>query len=196
MDARIPPGSRLGPISPLLALCSLSQVLHVAADGTYSAWLPQLRSFSSLYAASTSVNVTLSVPPGSFLSFLEAESQRSALAYSDAYVASSTDVVQLAETPGMLSPLEPLLFQNLSLDWYGIAQAYRLTSARFAGATWGVPLSGASVLLYYRSDVLPPAQVPRTWQQLLALAKAYQGKDLNRDGQADYSFCFQRGAGA
>ena len=33
---------------------------------------------------------------------------------------------------------------------------------------------------------------PKTWDDYLAIAKAFQGKDLNGDGKADYGSCIAK----
>src|SRR5258708_21684597 len=49
-------------------------------------------------------------------------------------------------------------------------------------------------MFYYRSDLIKPP--PATWDEYVAMAQQFQGKDLNGDGQGDYGSCiaFKRGA--
>ena len=49
-------------------------------------------------------------------------------------------------------------------------------------------------MVYYRSDVLKRdgLKPPATWDDYLAIAQRYQGKDLNGDGKADYGSCIAK----
>jgi multiple sugar transport system substrate-binding protein len=49
-------------------------------------------------------------------------------------------------------------------------------------------------MAYYRSDLLKQAgmQPPKTWDDYLAIAKAFNGKDLNGDGKPDYGSCIAK----
>ena len=49
-------------------------------------------------------------------------------------------------------------------------------------------------MVYYRTDLLKQAgmQPPKTWDDYLAIAKAFNGKDLNGDGKPDYGSCIAK----
>jgi multiple sugar transport system substrate-binding protein len=49
-------------------------------------------------------------------------------------------------------------------------------------------------MVYYRSDLLKEAgmSAPKTWDDYLAIAKAFQGKDLDGDGKPDYGSCIAK----
>ena len=49
-------------------------------------------------------------------------------------------------------------------------------------------------MVYYRSDLLEQAGMapPKTWDDYIAIAKAFQGKDLDGDGTGDYGSCIAK----
>ncbi|KXZ55594.1 hypothetical protein GPECTOR_2g1144 [Gonium pectorale] len=78
-------------------------------------------------------------------------------------------------------------FQNTSV-YYDSQQRKFLTVV--------LPLDGNIKLLYYRRDVFAEHNltVPRTWDEVVAVAKALDalGLDRNGDDKADKAFCFER----
>ncbi len=61
----------------------------------------------------------------------------------------------------------------------------------FGGRVVALPTHGLSYLLAYRTDLFVPAglQLPRTWDEVVALAAHFNGTDLNGDGEPDYGIC-------
>ncbi len=51
-------------------------------------------------------------------------------------------------------------------------------------------------MVYYRTDLLKQAGLtpPTNWDEYLAIAKQFHGKDLNGDGKMDYGSCMSKGA--
>ncbi|MEH2259570.1 extracellular solute-binding protein [Nostoc sp.] len=51
-------------------------------------------------------------------------------------------------------------------------------------------------MVYYRTDLLKQAGLtpPTNWDEYLAIAKRFHGKDLNGDGKMDYGSCMSKGA--
>ena len=49
-------------------------------------------------------------------------------------------------------------------------------------------------MAYYRTDLLKEAgmEPPKTWDDYLAIAEHFNGKDLNGDGKADYGSCIAK----
>src|SRR5207244_4157861 len=49
-------------------------------------------------------------------------------------------------------------------------------------------------MVYYRSDLLDKdgLKPPQTWDDYIAIAKKYQGQDLNGDGKPDYGSCIAK----
>jgi hypothetical protein len=60
-----------------------------------------------------------------------------------------------------------------------------------------LPLDNAMLLLFYRADVLEQHQMlpPSSWDQLLKLAAALNGTDMNGDGTSDHAVCINLAAG-
>src|SRR5437660_11300311 len=92
---------------------------------------------------------------------------------------------------GYLEDLSDRVKADSSLQWNDIAPFFRDFSATYQGKVYSVPLDGDFQMVYYRSDILAKDGVkpPETWEDFLAIAKQYQGKDLNGDGKADYGSC-------
>ena len=92
---------------------------------------------------------------------------------------------------GYLEDLSDRVKADTALQWNDIAPFFRDFSATYQGKVYSVPLDGDFQMAYYRSDILAKDNVkpPETWEDFLAIAKQYQGKDLNGDGKADYGAC-------
>ena len=77
------------------------------------------------------------------------------------------------------------------MQWQDIAPFFRDFSATYQGKVYTIPLDGDFQMIYYRSDLLAKdgVQPPATWDDYLAIAKKYQGQDLNGDGTPDYGSC-------
>ncbi len=92
---------------------------------------------------------------------------------------------------GYLEDLSDRVKTDTALQWNDIAPFFRDFSATYQGKVYSVPLDGDFQMVYYRSDILQKDGVkpPETWDDFLAIAKQYQGKDLNGDGKPDYGAC-------
>src|SRR6266478_5884991 len=92
---------------------------------------------------------------------------------------------------GYLEDLSDRVKTDTALQWNDIAPFFRDFSATYQGKVYSVPLDGDFQMVYYRSDILAKDGVkpPETWDDFLAIAKQYQGKDLNGDGKPDYGAC-------
>ncbi|TMD15190.1 MAG: extracellular solute-binding protein [Chloroflexi bacterium] len=93
--------------------------------------------------------------------------------------------------PGYLEDLTDRVQNDSTLQWNDIAPFFRDFSATFKGRVYTIPLDGDFQMVYYRKDLLQKdgLQPPVTWQDYIAIAKHFQGKDLNGDGKADYGSC-------
>ncbi|MBN3885640.1 MAG: extracellular solute-binding protein [Nostoc sp. JL34] len=82
-----------------------------------------------------------------------------------------------------------------ALQWQDIAPIFRDVSARYKQHIYAIPLDGDFQMVYYRSDLLKTAglEPPTTWDDYLAIAKQFHGKDLNNDGEPDYGSCMAKG---
>ncbi|WP_333276562.1 extracellular solute-binding protein [Microcoleus sp. N9_B1] len=81
-----------------------------------------------------------------------------------------------------------------ALEWDDIAPLFRDFSANYKGRTYTIPLDGDFHMVYYRTDLLKQAGLkpPETWDDYLAVAKQFHGKDLNGDGEPDYGSCIPK----
>src|SRR5712671_7027933 len=92
---------------------------------------------------------------------------------------------------GYLEDLTARVQKDSALQWNDIAPFFRDFSATFKGKVYTIPLDGDFQMVYYRKDLFQKdgIQPPATWDDYIAAAKHFQGKDLNGDGKADYGSC-------
>lgn len=57
---------------------------------------------------------------------------------------------------------------------------------KWDGKLYAFPLSADGRVLAYRTDLMSKSEVPTTWEQYIAIAKKFNGKDLNGDGKPDF----------
>jgi multiple sugar transport system substrate-binding protein len=95
---------------------------------------------------------------------------------------------------GYLEDITDRVKADQALKWDDIAPFFRDFSASYKGRTYTIPLDGDFQMVYYRSDLLKKdgVQPPATWDDYLAVAQRYHGKDLNGDGKADYGSCIAK----
>ncbi len=96
--------------------------------------------------------------------------------------------------PGFLEELTQQVKADTALKWDDIAPFFRDFSASYVNKIYTIPLDGDFQMAYYRSDLLKQAgmQAPKTWDDYIAIAKAFHGKDLNGDGRPDYGSCIAK----
>jgi multiple sugar transport system substrate-binding protein len=96
--------------------------------------------------------------------------------------------------PGYLEDLTQKVRADSALKWDDIGTFFRDFSATYSGKVYTIPLDGDFQMVYYRSDLLKQAglSAPKTWDDYLAIAKAFQGKDLDGDGKPDYGSCIAK----
>jgi multiple sugar transport system substrate-binding protein len=92
--------------------------------------------------------------------------------------------------PGYVEDLTDRITGDAALEWEDVAPFFRDFSASYGGRIYTIPLDGDFHMGYYRSDLIdtPPA----TWDEYLALAAEWHGKDLNDDGDPDYGSCISK----
>src|SRR5262245_43194668 len=95
---------------------------------------------------------------------------------------------------GYLEDLTSRVKADKKIQWNDIGPFFRNFSATFQGRTYTVPMDGYFQMVYYRKDILARDHVkpPATWDDYLAIAKRYNGKDLNGDGKGDYGSCIAK----
>jgi multiple sugar transport system substrate-binding protein len=96
--------------------------------------------------------------------------------------------------PGYLEDLTAKVKADTALKWDDIGTFFRDFSATYSGKVYTIPLDGDFQMVYYRSDLLKEAglSAPKTWDDYLAIAKQFQGKDLDGDGKPDYGSCIAK----
>ncbi len=96
--------------------------------------------------------------------------------------------------PGYLEVLTQRVKGDAALKWDDIAPFFRDFSASYKGDIYTIPLDGDFQMAYYRTDLLKEAglEPPKTWDDYLAIAEHFNGKDLNGDGKADYGSCIAK----
>jgi len=96
--------------------------------------------------------------------------------------------------PGYLEDLTERVNADEALAWDDVAPFFRDFSATYNGRIYTIPLDGDFQMVYYRSDLLNEAglEPPTTWDDYLAIAKAFHGQDLNGDGAPDYGSCIAK----
>lgn len=96
----------------------------------------------------------------------------------------SLDIVWVAEfaAAGWTEPMDANIDASRKSDYFpGVVDA--LT---WDGKLHGVPWATDAGQLYYRTDIVPKANVPTTWQDLVSLAAAAQSS-----GKVDYGYLWQ-----
>ncbi len=80
----------------------------------------------------------------------------------------------------------------LGIQWSDVTEFVRTMHATFKNQIVGFPVDVRMDLLFYRKDLLARVNAtgpPQTWTELLRMARALNGTDLNGDGRADYGIC-------
>lgn len=95
--------------------------------------------------------------------------------------------------PGYLEDLTAKVNADTSLDWQDVGPFFRDFNATYNGKVYTIPLDGDFHMVYYRSDLITTP--PTTWDEYLATAASFQGKDLNGDGTPDYGSCIAKKKG-
>lgn len=92
---------------------------------------------------------------------------------------------------GYLEDLTDRVKASEELAWDGIGPFFRDFSATYQGKVYTVPLDGDFQMVYYRKDLFDANgdKPPNTYEDYIALATKYQGKDLNGDNKPDYGSC-------
>lgn len=92
---------------------------------------------------------------------------------------------------GFIEDLSDRVKNDAALQWDDVGPFFRDFSASYEGKTYAIPLDGDFHMMYYRTDLLEKdgLQPPATWDDYLAIAKKYNGQDLNGDGRPDYGSC-------
>src|SRR4029078_4249001 len=92
---------------------------------------------------------------------------------------------------GFVEDLTDKVKNDKTLQWDDVGPFFRDFSATYQGKVYAIPLDGDFHMLYYRTDLLEKdgLKPPATWDDYIAIAKKYNGQDLNGDGKPDYGSC-------
>ncbi|GFR43826.1 hypothetical protein Agub_g4946 [Astrephomene gubernaculifera] len=106
-------------------------------------------------------------------------------------VISSPSVMHLMDKAGKLLDLSPLVTNDPQLQWFLINSGLREQMVVYGNKVAGIPVTSAPTFLFYHAPTFARdgLEVPVTWDQVLALAEAYNGKDIDGDGQPDFGIC-------
>ncbi len=95
--------------------------------------------------------------------------------------------------PGYLEDISSRVTADPVLNWQDVGPFFRDFNATYGGKVYTIPLDGDFHMVYYRSDLITTP--PTTWDEYLATAASFQGKDLNGDGKPDYGSCIAKKKG-
>ena len=106
----------------------------------------------------------------------------------DAYVSTASDMI--AYQVQNLLPLNDLIEKDEEIRWSDIGSWFR-TLGVYNNEILALPLDGDFHLMYYRQDVLAKAGLapPKTLEEMVSVAKAINGTDMDGDGHGDVGFC-------
>lgn len=96
--------------------------------------------------------------------------------------------------PGYIVDLTDRVQNDEALEWNDIAPFFRNFSSTYQGSVYTIPLDGDFQMVYYRTDLLESEGMdpPNTWEDYLAIAETFHGRDLNGDGSPDYGSCISK----
>ncbi|GFR43827.1 hypothetical protein Agub_g4947, partial [Astrephomene gubernaculifera] len=106
-------------------------------------------------------------------------------------IITSPSFMHYMDKAGKLLDLSPLVTDDLQLQWFLINKGLREQMVVYGNKVVGIPVTTAPGFLFYHAPTFARdgLEVPVTWDQVLALAEAYNGKDINGDGVPDYGIC-------
>ena len=110
----------------------------------------------------------------------------------DSFLFAPSWIVDFAPA-GYLEDLTGRIAADEALEWDDVAPFFRDFNS-YEGKVYSIPLDGDMHMVYYRTDLLAQEglQPPQTWDDYLNIAKTFNGKDLNGDGEADYGSCISK----
>jgi multiple sugar transport system substrate-binding protein len=92
---------------------------------------------------------------------------------------------------GYLEDLTARVEADPKIEQEDVGAFFRDFSEKYGGKIYVKTFDGDFHMMYYRKDLLEEAglEVPTTWDEYLAVAKALHGKDMNGDGTPDFGSC-------
>jgi multiple sugar transport system substrate-binding protein len=86
-----------------------------------------------------------------------------------------------------LDVTDSVLQERYGFKWLDIMFSARRWMSEVQGRVVSIPVDADPLVLYYRRDLIETP--PTTWEELIATAQSFHGKDLNGDGVPDYGTC-------
>ena len=107
----------------------------------------------------------------------------------DGFYGRGGDRAEMKFTRGLLDLTDFVLTEDMA--WLDIMLYYRQQSVDAQGRVISIPWGGNENMMYFREDILRRfgLSAPRTWEDLIRVAKAINGTDMNGDGKGDFAFC-------
>ncbi len=92
---------------------------------------------------------------------------------------------------GQVEDLTRRVQQDIGIQWDDIAPFIRNYNATYNQYIFSIPIDGSLLMVYYRRDLLNQADIPppQTWEDYIAIARYFHGRDLNGDSVDDYGSC-------
>ncbi len=114
-----------------------------------------------------------------------------------------------SESSGRREPVASPAGIDDTFQYMDLAPAYRELVTRYGSDRFALPFGGTALVLVYRRDAFESEankqaalaarvtlELPSTWTELDRLAKFFQNRDWNADGQSDYGIVAALGADA
>ncbi|KAG2500014.1 hypothetical protein HYH03_002296 [Edaphochlamys debaryana] len=185
----------------LVAVAEGTAPVRLSAPAFYLSWLRTQLSHERLTAAavvggrdgnSSSAVEFLEAPAGGSASSATIESTGK-VPVADAWLVPSYRLSDLAAGSGEAADVSHLVYADRGLAWWDVPHSMRDALAIISTRAVAVPIGAGPLLLWYRGDVLGAlaAEVPRTWQQLLAFAERYAAS--RQPGQPQHALCLPLG---
>jgi len=147
------------------------------------------------FTAKTGVKVNVITVPNSDLYQKALTDMATGTNSYDGFLFAPSWIVDFAPA-GYIADLTDWAKNDKDLQWDDIGPFFQDFNS-YNGKIYSIPVDGDFHLMYYRKDMLEAdgLDVPKTWDDYLEVAKHFQGKDLNSDGEPDYGSCISKAKG-
>jgi multiple sugar transport system substrate-binding protein len=95
---------------------------------------------------------------------------------------------------GYLEDLTERVANDPAIEQDDVAPFFRDFSEKYDDKVYMKTFDGDFHMMYYRKDLLEAAglEIPKTWDDYLAVAEALHGQDMNGDGAPDFGSCIAK----
>jgi len=147
------------------------------------------------FTAKTGVKVNVITVPNSDLYQKALTDMATGTNSYDGFLFAPSWIVDFAPA-GYITDLTDWAKNDPELAWDDVGPFFQEFNS-YDGKIYSLPVDGDFHMMYYRSDLLAKdnLEAPKTWDDYLEVAKFYQGKDLNGDGETDYGSCISKAKG-